>query len=113
MLLETQSQEILVNQLEGRIQETNRCSSTKLCGLNDTSFFDLEEPVLEISGTPDILKSPGLIQYKIDSIRIENEKTAIDIRYKPKVNWFADAGFLTSQSMEFLPAFRLQRRNKP
>ena len=37
--------------------------------------------------------------------RIENEKIAIDIRYKPKVNWFADAGFLTSNPWNFYKHF--------
>ena len=60
---------------------------------------------LVIKGTPDIAKSPSYIQYKIDSIRIENEKMAIDIRYKPKVNWFADAGFLTSNPWNFYKHF--------
>jgi len=30
---------------------------------------------------------------------------AIDIRYKPKVNWFADAGFLTSNPWDFYKHF--------
>jgi outer membrane protein TolC len=104
LLLETQSQEILVNQLEGELRK-EQLILNRLCGLNDTSFFDLEEPHLAVQGIPDILKSPGLMQYKIDSLRIENEKAAIDIRYKPKVNWFADAGFLTSNPWNFYRHF--------
>jgi outer membrane protein TolC len=104
LLLETQSQEILVSQLEGQLRK-EQVFLNRLCGLNDTTIFDLEEPHLEIRGFPDILKSPGFIQYKIDSLRIENEKTAIDIRYKPKVNWFADAGFLTSNPWNFYKHF--------
>ncbi len=104
LLLETQSQEILITQLEGEYRKQQMLLN-KVCGLNDTSFFDLEEPVLEIRGTPDILKSPGLNQYRIDSLKIENEKTAIDVRYKPKINWFADAGFLTSNPWNFYQHF--------
>ena len=104
LLLETQSQDILVNQLDGQFR-TEQILLNKLCGLNDTISYDLEEPHLEIRGMPDIMKSPGFIQYKIDSMRIENEKTAIDIRYKPKVNWFADAGFLTSNPWNFYQHF--------
>jgi outer membrane protein TolC len=58
-----------------------------------------------MKGAPDITKSPAYIQYKIDSIRIENEKKAIDIRYKPKINWFADVGFLTSNPWNFYNHF--------
>ena len=104
LLLETQSQEILVNQLEGQFRKEQQFLN-RLCGINDTSMFDLAEPNVEIKGSPDILKSPGLMQYKIDSLRIENEKAAIDIRYRPKVNWFADAGFLTSNPWNFYQHF--------
>ena len=69
------------------------------------SWYELLEPQLVITGTPDISRSPSYIRYKIDSVRIENEKTAIDIRYKPKFNWFADAGFLTSNPWNFYKHF--------
>ena len=78
---------------------------SQLCGINDSVMYELDDPELEIKGTADISKSPTYIQYKIDSIRIENEKAAIDIRYKPKVNWFADAGFLTSNPWNFYKHF--------
>ena len=102
--VETQSQEILIIQLEGQFR-TEQSFLNRLCGLNDTDFYELEKPSIAIQGIPDILKSPGYIQYKIDSLRIENEKTAIDVRYKPKVNWFADAGFLTSYPWNFYQHF--------
>lgn len=104
LVLEIQSQDILVNQLDGLFRK-EQLLLNKLCGLNDTVFYDLEEPQVEIRGMPDIIKSPGFVQFKIDSLRIENEKTAIDIRYKPKVNWFADAGFLTSNPWNFYQHF--------
>ena len=92
LLVETQSQEILVNQLKSQYRK-DLMLLNQLCGLIDTVRYELDEPQLGIKGTADISKSPSYIQYKIDSVRIENEKSAIDIRYKPKVNWFADAGF--------------------
>jgi outer membrane protein TolC len=104
LILETQAQEIIVNQLEGQFR-TELMTLNRLCGLTDTISFELEEPHLEIKNLPDILKSPGFIQYKIDSLRIENDKTAIDIRYRPKINWFADAGFLTSNPWNFYQHF--------
>ena len=102
--VEIQSQEILISQLEGRYRK-EQSFLNRLCGLKDTIYYKLEEPNLQIIGVPDILKSPVLIQYKIDSLRIENEKTSIDVRYKPKVNWFADAGFLTSNPWNFYQHF--------
>jgi outer membrane protein TolC len=104
LLVETQSQEILVRQLENQYRK-DLSSLNELCGLNDSAWYELIEPELKIKGSPDISKLPAYIQYKIDSIRIENEKMAIDIRYKPKVNWFADAGFLTSNPWNFYKHF--------
>lgn len=104
LLVETQSQEILVNQLKSQYRKDLMLLG-QLSGLTDSVLYELADPKIEIRGTSDIRKSPSYLQYKIDSIRIENEKMAIDIRYKPKVNWFADAGFLTSNPWNFYKHF--------
>jgi hypothetical protein len=104
LILETQSQEILVGQLKSQYRKDVMLLN-QLCGLNDTVWYELVDPQLEIRGIPDITKAPSYIRYKIDSVRIENEKTAIDIRYKPRFNWFADAGFLTSNPWNFYKHF--------
>jgi len=104
LLVETQSQEILVKQLESQYRK-NLSSLNQLCGINDSEWYELVEPELKIKGTPNISKSPALLHYKIDSIRLENEKTMVDVRYKPKVNWFADAGFLSSTPLNFYRHF--------
>ena len=104
LLVETQSQEILVNQLKSQYRKDLMLLG-QLSGLTDSALYELADPKIEIRGTSDIRKSPSYLQYKIDSIRIENEKMAIDIRYKPKVNWFADAGFLTSNPWNFYKHF--------
>jgi outer membrane protein TolC len=103
-LVESQTQEILVNQIKNQYVK-DLLTLSQLCGINDTSWYELSEPDLQIHGSPEIGKSPSFIQYKIDSIRIENEKLAIDIQYKPKINWFADAGFLTSNPWNFYRHF--------
>jgi hypothetical protein len=104
LIVETQSQEILVGQLKSQYRKDVMLLN-QLCGLNDTVWYELVDPQLEIRGIPDITKAPSYIRYKIDSVRIENEKTAIDIRYKPRFNWFADAGFLTSNPWNFYKHF--------
>jgi outer membrane protein TolC len=104
LLLETQTQEILISQLQTQYKK-DLTQLNQLCGLNDSSWYELDNPMIKINGSPDIVKSPGYIQYKIDSIRIENEKTALDVRYRPKVSWFADAGFLTSNPWNFYKHF--------
>jgi hypothetical protein len=100
LIVETQTQEILVIQLKSQYRK-DLMLLNQLCGLNDSAWYELIEPQLTIKGIPDITKAPSYIQYKIDSIRIENEKSAIDIKYKPKINWFADAGFLTTRPWNF------------
>jgi hypothetical protein len=104
LLVEMQAQEIQVTQLKNQYRK-DLTTLNKLCGLIDTTSYELSEPQLKINGIPDITKTPSYIQFKIDSLRIENEKSAIDIRYKPKVNWFADAGFLTSKALSFYKNF--------
>ena len=104
LLVEIESQEILVSQLNYQYRKDLMLLS-KLCGLSDSAWYELPDPKIEIKGAPDIAKSSSYNQYKIDSIRIENEKMAIDIRYRPKVNWFADAGFLTSNPWNFYRHF--------
>jgi outer membrane protein TolC len=102
--IETQTQEILVNQLTNQFEKDLR-KLNQLCGLNDSGLFDLNLPELTVTGLPDVKRSPLFIQYKIDSLRIENEKAAIDARYLLKMNWFADAGFLTSTPLNFYNHF--------
>ena len=104
LLVEIQSQEILISQLKNQYRN-DLMLLNQICGLKDSTWYELVDPAVEIKGTPDIKKSPAYIQYKFDSIRLENEKMAIDIKYKPKVNWFADAGFLTSNPWNFYKHF--------
>jgi outer membrane protein TolC len=104
LLVETQTQELLVRQLESQYRK-DLSSLNQLCGIIDSAAYELVEPELSVKGNADILKSPNYLHFRIDSTRIENEKIAIDIRYKPKVNWFADAGFLTSNPWNFYRHF--------
>jgi outer membrane protein TolC len=102
--VETQSLEILVSQLKNQYESDMRLLN-QLCGLNDTGFYDLDLPALEITGTAEISKSPLFMQYKIDSLRIVNDIAGIDLRYRPKMSWFADAGFLTATPFNFYRHF--------
>jgi outer membrane protein TolC len=102
--VETQSQEILVSQLKSQFRK-DLMLLNELCGLIDSAWYELTEPQVGIKGEPDISRSPSFIQYKIDSVRIVNEKAAIDIKYNLKVNWFADAGVLTSNPGNFYRNF--------
>jgi outer membrane protein TolC len=102
--IETQTQEILVTQLSNQY-EKDLHQLNQLCGINDQGIYELNFPELSEGGSPDINKSPLFLQYIIDSLRIENEKIAIDVKYLLKMNWFADAGFLSSTPWNFYTHF--------
>jgi outer membrane protein TolC len=102
--IETQTQEILINQLTGQYEKDMR-QLNQLCGINDTGLYEIVFPELQVKGSPEIDNSPLFIQYKIDSLKIQNEKEAIDVRYIMKMNWFADAGFLTRAPLNFYRHF--------
>jgi outer membrane protein TolC len=102
--IETQTLEILVNQLKNQFEKDIRLLN-RLCGLSDTVVYELVLPALEIKGNNEVMKSPLYIQYKLDSLRIANEMAGIDIKYRLKMNWFADAGFLTATPSNFYRHF--------
>lgn len=102
--VETQTQEILINQLSSQFEKDLR-QLNQLCGVNDTTVYGISFPELTLAGSHDISKSPLFLQYKIDSLRIDNEKAAVDIKYLLKMNWFADAGFLSSTPFNFYSHF--------
>lgn len=102
--IETQTLEILVNQLKNQFEKDIRLLN-QLCGLNDTGLCELVLPDLELKYKGEITKSPLFNQYRIDSLRIANEMAAIDIKYRLRMNWFADAGFLTSSPWNFYRHF--------
>jgi hypothetical protein len=104
LLAETQGQEVLVYQLKNQYKKDLRLLN-QLCGLNDTTIYELQEPKLELVEVIDTVNSPYFRQFVIDSLKIANERNALDIKYKPKISWFADAGFLTSTPENFYRHF--------
>jgi len=96
--IEIQSQEMLIKQLRVMYRRDGYLLN-QLCGLHDTIRTDLSNPDIKRNDPVDIFSSPLFFQYKIDSMQILNEKAAVDIRYRPKFNWFADAGFLSSNPL--------------
>jgi outer membrane protein TolC len=102
--IETQTLEILVNQLKNQFEKDIRLLN-QVCGLNDTGLYDLDLPSIAIKGNDEVVKSPLFIRYQLDSLRITNEISAIDVKYRLKMNWFADAGFLTSTPWNFYRHF--------
>jgi outer membrane protein TolC len=104
LLVETQGQEVLVQQLKNQYTKDLRLLN-QLCGLNDTLTCQLTEPQFELLGASDYVNSPFFMQFVIDSMRLANERNALEIKYRPRISWFADAGVLTSTLNNFYKHF--------
>ncbi|MEN6618037.1 MAG: TolC family protein [Rikenellaceae bacterium] len=68
----------------------------QICGIDDTTPFAPEMPALVTTLPVNPGDSPLFKQYKLDSLRIINERQSFDIRYVPKISWFSDAGIMSS-----------------
>ena len=68
-----------------------------LCGINDTTTYHLSNPELALIPTSGYINSLFFQRFRIDSLRLENEKVIIDNHYKPQVNWFTDAGLVNNE----------------
>ncbi|MDQ6761404.1 MAG: TolC family protein, partial [Bacteroidota bacterium] len=67
-----------------------------LAGIVDTVTASVAEPDLQIVKDYITDSSAFLLKYKVDSLRLINEKALIAIGYRPKVSLFADAGYQTT-----------------
>lgn len=62
-----------------------------LCGINDTAAVELQEPRLQLRNN-NIVSSEFLNSYVLDSLNLNAAKAIISLKYKPQVNFFANAG---------------------
>jgi outer membrane protein TolC len=95
LLAETQAQEMTITQLLGQYS-TDLQSLNQLCGINETIDVELTKPSITELKIDNLNQSPLFMQFKIDSIKIENEKQLIADEVRPKLNWYADAGLMSS-----------------
>ncbi|HEU4717081.1 MAG TPA: TolC family protein, partial [Bacteroidia bacterium] len=93
--IEKQQEEITLSQLQlqyrSDISELNA-----LCGISDTSYYEVALPPLAPSFAFSPAASPFLGQFRIDSLRILNSRNLVDAEYRPHFGWYADAGLLAS-----------------
>ena len=90
-----QQQELLISQI--KIQFQNEFSTLSyLSGIQDTLALPLTKPEVELSVLPDAESSVFYQQFRIDSLKLKNNDALIEFNYKPKVNLYADGGYLTS-----------------
>lgn len=79
---------------------TNIYDLNQLCGINDTNTVDLAET--DFSITPRITgESDFITSYKLDSMNIIADQTISELKYKPQLDLFADAG-LNSTYLPYL-----------
>jgi hypothetical protein len=104
LLVETRGQEIIISQLRN-LYEKNIRLLNETCGIVDTAHVELIMP--DVKPAEPNIRSDYLFlkQFTIDSLQIINERAALGLRYKPSVNWFADAGILTSRPETFYRHF--------
>lgn len=67
-----------------------------ISGIVDTATEKLTAPFLPFIQNPVNDSSAFIVKYTIDSLRLINQKSIIDIGYRPKVSLFADAGYQSS-----------------
>ena len=94
-LVTLQQQEFIMKQQEIQFK-FDYAGLNYLSGINDTTAVDLQKPDLTPGQLPDITHSVFFRQYELDSLKLNNSKTIVAMAYKPRVNLFADGGFLSS-----------------
>jgi hypothetical protein len=102
--IETGGQKIIVTQLKNEYERDVRLLN-EACGIVDTSSVILMRPDIKLTNARTESGYLLLQPYMIDSLKIINEKDALQLRYKPTVTWFADAGILTSNPWNFYNHF--------
>lgn len=70
-----------------------------LAGIVDTAATRLSEPDITVVKNLVYDSSAFFLKYKIDSLRLLNQKSLINIAYRPKVNLFADAGYQSTLTL--------------
>jgi len=91
-LVTLQQQQLTRNQLWVQYK-TNYAMLNYLAGIRDTTTEALAEPVVQIKNSLTLNNTPFILNYKIDSLRLVNERDLIKYHYRPKLNLFADAGY--------------------
>ena len=99
-LVTIQQQEIQISEI--KMQYQNEFATLNyLSGNVDTSFTSLAAPTLDPIQIPGLENTVFYQQFFIDSMKLRNSDVQIDFAYKPKVNLYADGGYVSS--LMYLP----------
>ena len=94
-LVTLQQQELTRSQL--LVQYKNDYATLNyIAGIVDTSVTTLAPPELSLVRNLVYDSSAFVLKYRIDSLRLINQRSIIDVGYRPKVSLFADAGYQTT-----------------
>ncbi len=91
-LVTLQQQQLTRNQLWVQYK-MDYDSLNYLAGIVDTTTVTLDAPNIHVIINYQAKESPFFMSYKLDSMRIQNERLLAEVQYRPKVNLFADAGY--------------------
>jgi len=94
-LVTLQQQKIAVSQARLQLQN-DYAQLNYLAGIFDTTFQSLAAPELQVAN---ILPPDYTIyyqQFRIDSLLLQNQQARIDYYYKPKLNAYVDAGYVST-----------------
>jgi outer membrane protein TolC len=95
LLVTVQQQDLSLRQLD--IQFHNDYATLNyLAGIVDTSVVNLDEPYISVNPLPGPDHSVFFQKYTIDSLILVQNRTLIDYSYKPKINLYANGGYLSS-----------------
>jgi len=92
-------QELAVSQIKIVLQN-DIATLNYLSGINDTAFVTLTNPAIEPTIVPEITNSIFTRQYLLDSLKLKNSDAAIDNSYKPTIDLYADAGHVSTLSLD-------------
>lgn len=94
-LVTLKQQKLIITQ--ARVQYQSDLSTLNyLSGLQDTSFAMLATPELQVDALPEIESTVYYQKFSVDSMLLKNNDSQIDLSYKPKINLYADGGYLSS-----------------
>lgn len=94
-LVTLQQQELQMKQ--DRIAHLNNVATLNyLSGIQSTDSVKLAQPKLDIHAAELLNESIFLKQYRLDSLRIQNNRRIVDLNYQPQVGVYADAGYNSS-----------------
>lgn len=98
ILVASQQQVIVIEQLKAQFQN-EVAALNYLCGIKDTNEVQLSKPAIKIEPIALVENTVYYQQFTVDSFKLKNTNEQIKYNYKPKVNLYADGGYLSTFSV--------------